>query len=69
MNRILSREHWLERVVALRVEAASIKTPAVRQEVLRIALGYERLAEHAEQQRSLWLAGIELTPVSNGPER
>jgi hypothetical protein len=68
VSRIPSPEHWLERARALRVQAEGMKTPAVRAEVLLIALAYERLAEQARRQQSLWVTDIELTPVSFDPE-
>ena len=69
MSQLFTPEYWLERAAALRIEAASMKTSAARIELLKIAAGYERLAEHATAQRGLSHPEIVIKPLLCEPER
>ena len=42
-------EYWLNRAREARAQARDMITPEARREMLLIAAGYQRLAEHAER--------------------
>jgi hypothetical protein len=42
-------EYWLKRAEEARAQARDMVTPEARREMLLIAAGYQRLAEHAER--------------------
>jgi hypothetical protein len=64
MNELFSAERWLERAAALRMEAASLKSPEARAELLKIAAAHELLARHAAKQISLPHGDIAVVPIS-----
>ena len=43
-------EYWLSRAEEVRRQAATMTTLALRREMLLVAAGYERLAQHAEER-------------------
>ena len=43
-------KHWLDRAEEARRQADELTHPPARREMLLIAAGYERLAQHAEER-------------------
>jgi hypothetical protein len=50
---IYDAEHWLARAEEARALARKMVVPEIKRQMLVIALGYERIARHAEEQAKL----------------
>lgn len=48
-----SREYWLAHAEEARAIAGLMKEPQTKRSMLYVARGYERLAEHAQEQAGL----------------
>jgi hypothetical protein len=50
---IFDTQHWLARAAEARAIASKMADPELKRQMLIIALGYERIARHAEEQAQL----------------
>jgi hypothetical protein len=50
---IFDTQHWLARAEEARAIASKMADPELKRQMLIIALGYERIARHAEEQARL----------------
>jgi hypothetical protein len=49
-SKIFDAQHWLDRAEEARLQAEEMTQPAAKREMLLIAAGYRRLAQHAEER-------------------
>jgi hypothetical protein len=50
---IFDREHWLARAAEARALAKKMVDPETKRQMLVIALGYERIAQHSQEYARL----------------
>jgi hypothetical protein len=49
-SKIFDAQYWLDRAEEARLQAEEMTQPAAKREMLLIAAGYRRLAQHAEER-------------------
>jgi hypothetical protein len=64
---LFSADHWLAQARRLRGEAATMKTPAAKAELLLVVEAYERLARYAAEHETLAQADLEAPTIE--PDR
>ena len=49
-SKVLDAQYWLDRAEEARLQAEEMTHPPAKREMLQIAAGYRRLAQHAEER-------------------